>query len=156
MSDGDSLRVRRATSVDLPSLVEFTIAQVHEGEGKIKGREVIERGIQLGLSDEQMGYYWVLVNEQDVPVGFASATRTWSDWNAGYYWWVEGMYVSLDRRGIGGMRMLLETIHNEMLSQDGIELRIYVNKDNRAAKRAYERSGFRLSVYEVMVMVEDS
>ncbi|HKI73712.1 MAG TPA: GNAT family N-acetyltransferase [Pseudomonadales bacterium] len=150
------LRVRRATLDDLHRIVEFTIAQVHEGEGAIKGRELLQQGIERALSDESLSLYWVLVDDNDVPVGCTSATREWSNWNNGFYWWVQSMFVDGSHRGMGGMNKLLDAIKQEMAKQGGVQLRIYLNKDNRAAKSAYERSGFQRSVYEVMVMLDDT
>lgn len=155
MSEGDSLRVRRAIESDLDALVTFTTSQVRESEGAIKGPDVVQLGIRRALQDEELAMYWVLVDESDNPVGCASALKEWSDWNAGYYWWLQSMYVSADQRGKGGMALLIDAVKSEMMYQGGIELRLYVNKDNIQAKQAYERYRFKQSVYEVMVLDEE-
>ena len=149
------LKVRRATEADLPELVSFVLAQVKESEGAIKSEEVVTLGIKRALADEKLAIYWVLVNAADKPVGAASVTREWSDWNAGYYWWMQSLYVMPTSRGKNDMALLIDAIKAEMMRQEGLELRIYVNKDNQAAKAAYGRSNFYLSVYEVMVHEEE-
>lgn len=153
MSD---LTVRRATEDDLPKLIEFVLAQVKEGEGAIKSEEVVSLGIRRALIDDSLAMYWVLVDEADIPVGCASVTREWSNWNAGYYWWMQSLYIGREQRGKGGMAMVIDAIKAEMIYQGGLELRLYVNKDNLPAKAAYERNNFYTSVYEVMVLADET
>ena len=65
------------------------------------------------------------------------------------------MYIEPDHRGQGGMALLIDAVKSEMMYQGGLELRLYVNKDNVQGKQAYERYRFRMSVYEVMVLDEE-
>lgn len=150
------MHVRRATPADLDDLLEFTIRQLQEGEGAIKGREVVRRGIEQALEDESLTLYWVLLGDgAEEPAGCAAAVKQWSDWNAGFYWWLQSMFIAPAHRGKGGMKMLVDEIREEMHRQDGIQLRLYVNKDNKQAKSAYERCNFSHSVYEIMMLIED-
>lgn len=146
-----TLTVRRANEGDLEHLVKFTVDQVKEAEGAIKSEGVVSLGVRKALLDDSLAMYWVLVDDNDVPVGSASVSRDWSDWNAGYYWWLQSMYVSAGFRGQRGMAKLILAIKTQMQQDGGLELRLYVNKDNESAKAAYEHNGFRQSVYEVMV-----
>jgi ribosomal protein S18 acetylase RimI-like enzyme len=93
-----------------------------------------------------------LVDESDNPVGSVSALKEWSDWNAGYYWWIQSMYLTPNQRGKGRMSMLLDAVKSEMANQNGLELRLYVHKDNRSAIKAYEKSNFTHSDYKIMVL----
>ena len=53
-----------------------------------------------------------------------------------------------------GIRAALEddSKANEMESQNGLELRLYVHRDNKKAIKAYEKSAFKKSSYEIMVL----
>jgi len=62
------------------------------------------------------------------------------------------MYIVPDQRGKGYMPLLLNAVINEMESQNGLELRLYVHQDNRKAIKAYEKSAFEKSPYEIMVL----
>ncbi|USD62087.1 GNAT family N-acetyltransferase [Vibrio sp. SCSIO 43140] len=88
----------------------------------------------------------------DTPIGSVSSVREWSDWNAGYYWWIQSMYLRPDYRGKGLMRELISCVESEMHREGGLELRLYVHRDYAVAKRAYEKSGFSLSDYQIMVL----
>lgn len=146
------MKVRRATREDLPQLVAFTTAEAQEAEGRIEVLESVEEGIRMALQDDSIAMYWMLVDELDVPIGSVSALREWSDWNAGFYWWIQSMYITPNQRGRGYMSLLLKAVVDEMIRHKGLELRLYVHKDNRRAIRAYEKASFERSPYEIMIL----
>ncbi|HHF3406747.1 TPA: GNAT family N-acetyltransferase [Vibrio diabolicus] len=146
------MKVRKAVLDDLPYLVNFTAEEAREAEGSIKIPETLEKGILVALRDPSIATYWVLVDENNTPVGSVSAVREWSDWNAGYYWWIQSMFLSKSQRGKGRMSLLLDAVKHEMKEQKGLELRLYVHKDNSKAVRAYQNAHFSKSDYEVMVL----
>ena len=145
------MKVRRAELNDLDKLVEFTAAEAREAEGDTKYMKTLADGIKAALEDGSIAMYWVLVNEDNQPVGSASALKEWSDWNAGYYWWIQSMYIRPDYRGKGYMALLLNSIKSEMKGQAGLELRLYVHEDNQVAIKAYKKSNFTFSRYRIMI-----
>ncbi|BDR18805.1 hypothetical protein VspSTUT16_21510 [Vibrio sp. STUT-A16] len=146
------MKVRKAVLDDLPYLVNFTAEEAREAEGSIKIPETLEKGILVALRDPSIATYWVLVDENNTPVGSVSAVREWSDWNAGYYWWIQSMFLSKSQRGKGRMSLLLDAVKHEMKEQKGLELRLYVHKDNRTAIRAYQNAHFSKYDYEIMIL----
>ncbi|HHX8564917.1 TPA: GNAT family N-acetyltransferase [Vibrio diabolicus] len=146
------MKVRKAVLDDLPYLVNFTSEEAREAEGSIKIPETLEKGILVALRDPSIATYWVLVDENDTLVGSVSAVREWSDWNAGYYWWIQSMFLSKSQRGKGRMSLLLDAVKHEMKVQKGLELRLYVHKDNCTAVRAYQNAHFSKSDYEIMIL----
>jgi len=152
VQEDSALSVRKARIEDLSYLVEFTAEEAREAEGSVKIPDTLEKGISAALADNTIATYWVLVDENDIPVGSVSTLKEWSDWNAGYYWWIQSMYLAPSQRGKGRMALLLEAVKSEMKSQKGLELRLYVHKDNGAAVRAYEKSNFEHSDYRIMTL----
>ena len=150
------MKVRRAAIRDLQSLIEFTSCEAEEAEGIATSPEKLETGIKLALEDETKAIYWVLVDGSDVPVGNVSALKEWSDWNSGYYWWIQSMYIDPAYRGKNYMALLLAAVKQEMDEQNGLELRLYVHEKNHAAIRAYRRSNFRDTNYKIMVLHQDA
>ena len=136
---------------DLPKLVEFTSEEAREAEGSIIAPGNLEKGIRKALEDGSIAMYWVLVNNFGEAIGSISALKEWSDWNAGFYWWIQSMYLVPDQRGKGYMDLLINAVINEMESQSGLELRLYVHQDNKKAIKAYEKSAFEKLPYEIMV-----
>jgi len=148
------LKVRRAELNDLDKLVDFTAAEAREAAGDTKNMKTLADGIKAALEDGSIAMYWVLVNEDNQPVGSASALKEWSDWNAGYYWWIQSMYIRPDYRGKRHMDLLLNAIRSAMKEQNGLELRLYVHENNQAAIRAYEKANFVFSRYRIMFQKE--
>lgn len=144
------MEVRKADLSDLPDLIEFTVEEAREAENVTKIPETLERGISAALHDSSIATYWVLVDENDCPCGNVSAVKEWSDWNAGYYWWIQSMYIKPEYRGQGLMAKLINVVEDEMRRKGGLELRIYVHESNTIAKRAYEKIGFNDSSYKMM------
>lgn len=144
------MEVRKADLSDLPDLIEFTVEEAREAENVTKIPETLERGISAALHDSSIATYWVLVDENDCPCGNVSAVKEWSDWNAGYYWWIQSMYIKPEYRGQGLMAKLINVVEDEMRRKGGLELRIYVHESNAIAKRAYEKIGFNDSSYKMM------
>lgn len=145
------MKVRRAELNDLDQLVEYTAAEAREAERYAKETKTLKIGIKTALEGASIAMYWVLMNQHNEPVGSASALKEWSDWNAGYYWWIQSMYIKPDYRGKGHMVLLLDAIRSEMKEQDGLELRLYVHEDNQAAIRAYRKAHFSFSKYRIMI-----
>lgn len=146
------MRVRKAEFRDLSYLVEFTAKEAREAENSIKIPNTLEKGIKTALEDNNVATYWVLVDDSDTPLGSVSALKEWSDWNAGYYWLIQSMYLLPSQRGKGLMQLLLEAVRSEMNKKKGLELRLYVHKENNTAIKAYEKSGFIHSDYKIMVL----
>jgi ribosomal protein S18 acetylase RimI-like enzyme len=144
------LKVRRARLYDLERLILFAFEEAKEAEGIEKVPATLRIGIETALNDENIAIYWVLVDERDEPVGNVSALREWSNWNAGFYWWIQSMYISPEYRGKGYLSQLLDAVKAEAQTQGGLELRLYVHEDNKLAVKAYRKSGFLESKYKIM------
>nr|WP_319522702.1 GNAT family N-acetyltransferase [uncultured Desulfosarcina sp.] len=139
------MKIRKAELRDLPYLVDFTSEEAREAESTIKRPDTLRLGIEAALHDNSIALYWVMFDEQDHPIGSVSSVKEWSDWNAGYYWWIQSMYLKPDYRGKGLMAQLINAVNLEMIAQGGLELRLYVHSDNTIAKKAYEKAGFTYS-----------
>ena len=145
-------QIRKAVIDDIDSLIEFSLAEAKEAEGLTKVPETLRAGITAALNDSSKAIYWVIVDENDRPFGNVSAFKEWSDWNDGYYWWIQSMFLSTRYRGKGYLKLLINAVKSEMKRENGLELRLYVHKGNKIAIRAYEKVGFVISNYDVMIL----
>ena len=145
-------QIRKAVIDDINSLIEFSLAEAKEAEGLTKVPETLRAGITAALNDSSKAIYWVIVDENDKPFGNVSALKEWSDWNDGYYWWIQSMFLSKRYRGKGYLKRLINAVKSEMKRENGLELRLYVHKGNKLAIRAYEKVGFVISNYDVMIL----
>jgi len=148
--------IRDATLYDLDRLVAFIMAEAREAEGIEKETQIIAQGIRAGLLNPQVARYWVLEhlqeNQEKSVVGSISIVREWSDWCAGYYWWIQSIFIEPQFRGKGLMKIMLDEVKRAAKSEDAVDLRLYVHKDNTRAIKAYQREGFSHTPYRIMWM----
>ena len=142
--------VRRAFFSDLEVLVAFTEAEYREAERSTEAPESIRQGIKAALENDTFGMYWVLVNDGAQVIGNVSVIKEWSDWHAGYYWWIQSMYIQPVYRGQGLIEKLLDTVKAAAKSDNALDLRLYVHKLNVRAIAAYRKSGFLDADYQIM------
>ncbi|MEZ5492334.1 MAG: GNAT family N-acetyltransferase [Gammaproteobacteria bacterium] len=144
------MRVRKAVPEDLNVIVDFISLEAMDAEGRIQDRETLEQGVGAGLRDSAISDYWLLVDDREQAAGCVSVIKEWSDWNAGYYWWIQSMYISPEYRGKGFMSLLIDTVAKSGRQQNCLELRLYVHTNNKAAIRAYEKAEFEYMPYRLM------
>ena len=147
-----TFHIRKATSADLQSLVSFAVAEAKEAEGVKKDSERVRQGITTALNDDSIAMYWVLEKKSIGVIGSISTVKEWSDWNSGYYWWIQSMYLLPEFRGKGFMERLIQALKDAARNEGALELRLYVHKNNAQAISAYQKVGFFDADYRVMTM----
>jgi GNAT superfamily N-acetyltransferase len=145
-----AIQVREANPDDLESLVSLTTAEAAEAEGRELSPEVLRVGIQAGLENPKVARYWILEHNQAGVVGSISIVKEWSDWRAGYYWWIQSLFIEPEFRGQGFLSHLLTAVKEKARLENAVELRLYVHQDNKRAIRAYHRAGFLETPYRVL------
>jgi GNAT superfamily N-acetyltransferase len=145
-----NFRVRRADLNDLEHLVKFTAAEFCEAERTSAAPDSIHQGVEAALENETLGMYWVLVADDSKLIGSISVVKEWSDWHAGFYWWIQSMYIRSEFRGMGLMEKLLDVVIAEARGANALDLRLYVHKMNARAIKAYKKFGFSDAEYQIM------
>jgi ribosomal protein S18 acetylase RimI-like enzyme len=144
--------IRRANSGDLERLVEFTLSEAKEAEGISPDQGQARKGIRAALEDESVALYWVIQNSPKELIGNISVVKEWSNWNAGFYWWIQSLYIRPEHRGRGLMKRLLQTVKEAARKGEALDSRLYVHKGNQRAIGAYIKSGFVDADYRIMRM----
>ena len=152
LRDFMTLHVRRTEIAALKTLVSFAIFEAKEAEGLTKEPERVREGIRTALINDSVAMYWVLENDKSELIGNISVVKEWSDWNCAYYWWIQSMYILPEFRGRGLIEKLIEDIRAAARQERALELRLYVHKKNERAIKAYKKSGFSDSNYQIMTM----
>jgi ribosomal protein S18 acetylase RimI-like enzyme len=143
------MRVRDATDDDLAALVSFQLAMAAETEDKGLDAGRLRRGIEYLLAHPAEGFY--LVAEQDaVPVGSLMVTFEWSDWRNGRFWWIQSVYVAAGQRRRG----VYSSLHRAVIERARKDprscgIRLYVERDNEVAQATYSSLGMRETHYRL-------
>jgi ribosomal protein S18 acetylase RimI-like enzyme len=144
-----SFTIRPARSTDLEFLVEGNAALCAETEGRQLDRARLTEGVALALADPSKGRYFV-ADDGDGPVGQLLVTREWSDWRAGWFWWIASVYVLPDARDGGVFRALYEHVRDAARADPLVcGLRLYVEPENTRAQAVYLRVGMQDAHYRV-------
>ena len=77
-------------------------------------------------------------------------TTEWSDWRNGLFWWVQSVYVRPSYRRQGLYRELYARV-KELAEQEPsvCGYRLYVERGNEAAQKAYESLGMHETEYKM-------
>lgn len=138
----ESLIVVRPAGVDdVPRLCDWACAMALETEHKRLDPATVEAGIRAVLEQPGRGAYLVAERHGEA-AGTLMLTYEWSDWRNGDWWWIQSVYVAPEHRRQGVYAALYRHVHARAeMTPRVCGLRLYVERDNAAAQRTYERLG---------------
>lgn len=145
----DLIKVRNASIDDLDNLVAGNRAMALETEDRELHPEVVKQGVAHVLQRPHAGRYWIAESESRF-VGQIMITREWSDWRNGEFWWIQSVYVTPEWRRRGVFRKLYATVESAAQQQQGVGLRLYVERDNEQARTTYVAMGMHEPAYRMM------
>ena len=138
---GGGPEVRIATAADGDAFVHFNCAMALETENKSLTEATVASGVQSVFDDPARGFY-VVAECDGAIVAALMVTFEWSDWRNGNFWWIQSVYVIPEFRGMGIYRRLYEFVRDRARKDGGVcGFRLYVEKENVGAQRAYESLG---------------
>jgi GNAT superfamily N-acetyltransferase len=146
------IQVRYAKPDDIETIVRFNIELAYDTENIVLSRQKLFDGVTAMFKDPLKGFY-VIAECDGVVVGQTMITYEWSDWRNAIFWWIQSVYVLPDYRKTGVLRSIFEQIKSLAMESNVCGLRLYVYKDNNAAKKAYQSLGMEESHYEFYEMM---
>ena len=143
---------RRATLEDAEVVARYAADMALETENLRLDREQVRRGVEAALRDASKGFY-VVAAAHGAVVGQAMVTFEWSDWSNGMRWWLQSVYVNPDFRRSGIFRGLLQMVRRLAQAEGTVcSVRLYVERENRAAQAVYTQLGFHETNYRLYEM----
>lgn len=136
-------------STDVETITQFNLALCRETETRELDPMTVTGGVSRFISEPNRGKYFVAEIDGQV-VGQAAHTFEWSDWRNGVFWWIQSAYVHPDfrRRGV----FLTLFMHIKTLGEADVDccgIRLYMERENDAARESYRRLGFSETRYVV-------
>lgn len=151
LSENSILTCRRATTADIQFLTEANRSVALDSEDVNLCPEAAQRGIEWVLAHPDAGHYWMLEDSEKAnPIGSCLITVEWGDWHAAPYWWLQSVYIDSCLRGNGLFAVFCELLEAEARLENVRELRLYVDKQNTSAIKAYDKYGFETGHYQMM------
>jgi GNAT superfamily N-acetyltransferase len=143
------MNIRYATPTDEPVITRYNLALAQESEDLKLDPNTVSQGVNAVLNDTSKGLYIVAEDSGQV-VGQLMITYEWSDWRNGNIWWLQSVYVRPDNRGAGVFRKLLDFVRSQAEATPHVcGIRLYVHRENQAARKTYVRLGFLATEYEI-------
>jgi ribosomal protein S18 acetylase RimI-like enzyme len=145
------MKIRNAETGDAGVLADFNSRIALETENWKLEPSTIAAGVKAVLADKSKGIYFVAEAPTGEVIGQLLITYEWSDWRNGNIWWIQSVYVQAEFRGQGVFQKLFR--HVEELARKSPEvcrLRLYVEKHNDRARRAYQKLGMNETGYDVL------
>jgi len=143
------ISIRPAEHTDVDQIVDFNCRLALESEDIQLDDQTVAVGVRGIIANPDRGRYWLA--EQDGTVcGQCLVTVEPSDWNAGSYWWLQSVYVDSSHRRSGVFRALWQCVlEAATVASDVVAVRLYVDRENRDARDAYQKIGMCKSSYIV-------
>jgi len=141
------IKIRTTTIADADIITECNQLMAIETENKKLIDDVISNGVRRLMAQPQYGFYLIAEKGEQI-AGTCMITSEWSDWRDGLFWWVQSVYVKPAYRKQGVYRAMYNKIQTLAAAQPDIcGFRLYVEKDNKIAQKAYEALGMSATDY---------
>jgi len=144
-----AIKIRKATILDLPVIVDFMLKMAKETEDLILSSSVLSPGIERGLKDSNKAEYFIAEINGDV-AGSLMITKEWSDWRNAWVLWIQSVYTVRKHRKKGVYKALYSFILKKVEeSQEYSGVRLYVDSTNYTAIKVYNKLGMNGNHYKL-------
>ena len=134
------MEISIGTYNDIEAITGFQIAMALESEGTVLDSERVHNGVTAVMEDESKGTY-IVARIEGRPVASLMITREWSDWNNGWYWWIQSVYVMPEYRCKGIFKAMYTKVIEMAHEQNIAQVRLYVDRYNTNAQKVYQKLG---------------
>ena len=149
MKEETKMNIRKALNKDIDVIARYNYNLAYETENKILDMNILTRGVEAIIKDENKGIYHVCEINGEV-VGQIMYTFEWSDWRNGTFLWIQSAYVNKEFRGMGVFKALYKFIRDIADNDNNIcGIRLYVEKENTIAKKTYKNIGMKECNYYI-------
>lgn len=131
---------------DIEIIAQFQVDMAMESEGTLLDKETVTKGVTAAMNDENKGLYYIARVDGKV-VGNLMLTREWSDWNNGYYWWIQSVFVTPEYRRQGIYKSMYHAVCKDAKKLNVAQVRLYVDKTNILGQKVYASLGMDESHY---------
>ncbi len=152
------IKIRHAKDEDVEKIIDFQIACAKETEDRKLFLPDIERAVSLIITSmatgplvpSTLGEYIVVENQRNEIVACCLLQNQFSDWNNGYYMWIESCYVQPDHRGKGILQKMYLFAEQLAINTGKIlEIRSSVDLTNELMKKAIKKVGYNKTNYQI-------
>ena len=143
------MKIEFASPKDQECIAEFQIKMALETENLNLLPSVVKKGVKAVFDDPSKGKFLVAV-EESRPIASLMIVPEWSDWRNGTVYWIHSVYIIPQYRGKKVYKQMYQYLQKIVRSDDElIGIRLYVDKTNHNAQKAYEALGMTNEHYDL-------
>lgn len=146
--------VRKADKNDALFIIEFQKMMAWETERLMLRDDLITEGVKAVFGDKTKGQYYVAESGGKV-IASMLITNEWSDWRNAFVWWFQSVYVLPSFRRQGVFKAMYRFVRDEAIKNNIAGLRLYVEKNNTTAQKAYEKLGMNGEHYSMFEWLKE-
>ena len=137
------MNIRKALNKDIDVIARYNYNLAYETENKILNMNILTKGVEAIIKDENKGIYHVCEINGEV-VGQIMYTFEWSDWRNGTFLWIQSVYVNKEFKAL--YKFIRDIADND---NNICGIRLYVEKENTIAKKTYKNIGMKECNYYI-------
>jgi L-amino acid N-acyltransferase YncA len=143
------IKIRNATREDIPTIVKFQLKMAMETESLQLDKETLKNGVSRVFDKPKKGFY-LIAEENGKSLGSMMITPEWSDWRNTTWLWIQSLYITPENRKRGVFAMLYHFVQDMVdNSEKYAGIKLYVDRENKNAQKAYEKMGMERSHYRL-------
>mgnify|MGYP003004444634 FL=1 len=143
MKEENKMNIRKALNKDIDVIARYNYNLAYETENKILNMNILTKGVEAIIKDENKGIYHVCEINGEV-VGQIMYTFEWSDWRNGTFLWIQSVYVNKEFKAL--YKFIRDIADND---NNICGIRLYVEKENTIAKKTYKNIGMKECNYYI-------
>ncbi len=150
-----AITIRAGQPDDRDIIAHYQCCMADETEGLKLDMNTVRQGADAIFADERRGRYY-LACRGDRVIGCLLVQEEWSDWRNRSVLWIHSVYILPEERRSGVFSRMYAYL-KEMVEADTryAGLRLYVDKQNEAAWRTYEKLGMNGDHYATYEWMKD-
>jgi len=134
------ISIRQAVPADKQTIADFQLALALETESLKLDPATIQKGVQAVFDNPAKGTYYLACDDENNILAMLLTIPEWSDWRNSTALWIHSVYVRPDARGKGLFKKMYALLKEKVTNDPTIFcLRLYVDKTNTNAQKAYEK-----------------
>lgn len=141
--------IEQANTNDIETIARFQVAMAFETEQLNLDTETVRQGVSRIFDEPSLGFYIVARDPTVTTVANLLILKEWSDWRNTEVWWIHSLYVSPGHRKCGVFRKMLAHVESLARTRGAAGIRLYVEKANTGAQKAYQNLGMSNRHYEL-------
>jgi len=134
---------------DAAVIAAFQVAMALETENIALVPATVAQGVRHIFETPGVGFYVIAKDPKGAVVGSLLVLSEWSDWRNTDVFWVHSLYVTPEHRKRGVFRAMMEYVEALAAESGAAGIRLYVERENAAAKAVYSHIGMSNRHYEM-------